>query len=478
MGFAIGLFPIDQPDYTLRFEADGHTVGVLNANGQLTGSTTTNDQTVTVKIGTDVAIPSITKDGEHDFYWAVVTESGIYPAFDFSQQNPTVEATQDLTLRACGKPTSVTLTFDANGGTVSGETSRTVEYGTRIMLPEASPNGWYTFGGWYTSSSGGTKVGDAGNLYTVTDSVTLYAHWEAVPTITVTFYNSAGSAQKSMTVPRGSPITLITTSKASTTTQTFSLKQWHTKSSTGRSVGRAGDSFTPDDSDYTNETLIRLYPEFEAKTRYYTVEFFAYNYVSRKWSYSGKATVEYNTNINAAEYAKCDLDTRYYDAFWSRSETSKTGAASLGGTICVTENMKLYEQYVAKSTHLTQFRLTSTSDVSGSYNITPAGVLKGRFTWHYEADPNTTGSTLALYITKLYSQIGNTVDKFEKTGARTVSNWTNGQPSHIVDPETPWPSRQTVKNGTAKCWWTCRKSTQTSEGINILVDVWFDSAVP
>ena len=47
---------------------------------------------------------------------------------------------------------------------------------TSITLPNSSKSG-YTFDGWYTQASGGTKVGNAGATYTPTSNVTLYAHW-------------------------------------------------------------------------------------------------------------------------------------------------------------------------------------------------------------------------------------------------------------------------------------------------------------
>ena len=67
---------------------------------------------------------------------------------------------------------SYVVTFNANGGT--GGTTRTVEYGKAIgALPTPTRSG-YTFAGWFTAASGGTKV-----LATtvVSGSVTYYAHW-------------------------------------------------------------------------------------------------------------------------------------------------------------------------------------------------------------------------------------------------------------------------------------------------------------
>lgn len=70
---------------------------------------------------------------------------------------------------------SYTITFDANGGSVS-PSSKTANYNTSITFPTPSRSG-YTFNGWYTASSGGSRVGGAGYNYTVTYSTTFYAQW-------------------------------------------------------------------------------------------------------------------------------------------------------------------------------------------------------------------------------------------------------------------------------------------------------------
>lgn len=69
---------------------------------------------------------------------------------------------------------NVTVTFDANGGTVS-QTSKTVAYGLRLgKLPEPVLDG-KTFAGWFTDRTGGKEVTSA---TTVTSAITLYARWD------------------------------------------------------------------------------------------------------------------------------------------------------------------------------------------------------------------------------------------------------------------------------------------------------------
>ncbi len=68
-----------------------------------------------------------------------------------------------------------TLTFDANGGTVS-ETSKTIYYGEAIgTMPTPTRTG-FTFGGWYTAKSGGTKI-TATTVSLFDTNTTVYAHW-------------------------------------------------------------------------------------------------------------------------------------------------------------------------------------------------------------------------------------------------------------------------------------------------------------
>ena len=69
--------------------------------------------------------------------------------------------------------TKFTVTFDANGGSVSPETMETDENGKLSELPTPTRDGC-TFDGWYDAKDGGSKV-PADKIYT--ESTTIYAHW-------------------------------------------------------------------------------------------------------------------------------------------------------------------------------------------------------------------------------------------------------------------------------------------------------------
>ena len=70
-----------------------------------------------------------------------------------------------------------TVSFDPNGGTVSTK-SKTVTYNSTYGTLPTPTRAGYTFDGWYTAKTGGTKITSTS---TVNNSVgsTLYAHWTA-----------------------------------------------------------------------------------------------------------------------------------------------------------------------------------------------------------------------------------------------------------------------------------------------------------
>ena len=71
-----------------------------------------------------------------------------------------------------------TLSYDANGGSVDPSSSQTYTAYTQITLPTpTAPSTNYVFKGWYTASTGGTRIGGAAETYTVTETITLYAQW-------------------------------------------------------------------------------------------------------------------------------------------------------------------------------------------------------------------------------------------------------------------------------------------------------------
>ena len=70
-------------------------------------------------------------------------------------------------------PTEFTITFNGNGGTPSVGSMRTTNQ-KLTSLPTATHSGRYSFDGWYTAASGGTKITTATVFY---ENTTVHAHW-------------------------------------------------------------------------------------------------------------------------------------------------------------------------------------------------------------------------------------------------------------------------------------------------------------
>ena len=80
----------------------------------------------------------------------------------------------NVTLYAKWNINSYVVTWNANGGSCN-KTSQSVNYGSQIgTLPTCTKSN-YTFQGWYTAASGGTKIS---TTTTVTKAVTYYAQWK------------------------------------------------------------------------------------------------------------------------------------------------------------------------------------------------------------------------------------------------------------------------------------------------------------
>ena len=159
------------PVYTVQFDANG-------------GSCDTASRSVTNN-STYGTLPEPARTGCTFEGWYTAATGGTKVTADSKYT-----AAADSTLYAHWTANIYTITFNANGGTCptkSGSVTYNSTYGT---LPEPARTG-YTFAGWYTAETGGTKV-TADSKYTTADDSTLYAHW-TVKTVKVTLHRSTSS---------------------------------------------------------------------------------------------------------------------------------------------------------------------------------------------------------------------------------------------------------------------------------------------
>lgn len=90
------------------------------------------------------------------------------------------------------EPTTYTITLNPNGGTVSSTTLTTNEDGTVDSLPTPARSG-YSFNGWYTASTSGTKISISTKFE---GNTTIYAQWTKT-----TSSSSSGYVSASSTIP-------------------------------------------------------------------------------------------------------------------------------------------------------------------------------------------------------------------------------------------------------------------------------------
>jgi uncharacterized repeat protein (TIGR02543 family) len=149
-----------------------------------------------------------------------------------------------------------TVTWNANGGSLTGSSTTSWTFGTALNFPSQPVHSGYTFTGWFVSPSGGSRVDSGSYFPNYTTNFTLYAQWSA-NSYTVTWNANGGSLTGSSTTSWtfGTPLTL----PAAPSRSNYSFTGWYTDSSNGTKVGDAEGSYTP-----TNTANFTLYAQWEA----------------------------------------------------------------------------------------------------------------------------------------------------------------------------------------------------------------------
>ncbi len=235
----ITLYAQWSPVYTVTYNANGGSVTPASASYQ----------------GTTLTLPTPTRDGYAFNGWYTAASGGTKIGIGGNTYTPTA----NITLYAQWKD-PVVVTYDAttNGGSC-GTTSQTY-LGTALTLPTPNDRTGYTFDGWYTAASGGTKIESP---YTPTANITLYAQWTHISyTITISkqnnatvtvdkttaYYNETVSVtvsfsqnnNKTLTVKDASNNTILSQSAAGTYTFTMPASNVTIEASS------SGTCFTPD----------------------------------------------------------------------------------------------------------------------------------------------------------------------------------------------------------------------------------------
>ena len=137
------------------------------------GNGTVSASHVKAVAGTEITLTATPNTGYHFKEWQVMSGGVTIKDDKFIMPSANVEVKAIFEKDAPPAPTEFIVTFDGNGGTPSVGSMTTTNQ-KLTSLPSASRSGSYSFDGWYTEKSGGTKITKDTVFHANT---TVYAHW-------------------------------------------------------------------------------------------------------------------------------------------------------------------------------------------------------------------------------------------------------------------------------------------------------------
>ena len=174
-GTASDPFKLQMPEYSV-------TLNVVNGSAMLPNKMITLGENATYEIIPNTGYKLVLSNN--------TCSNGTLEGNMFTITNVTANQSCTITLT----PESYTLTLDANGGSASTTTKTVTFDSTYGDLPTPIRPG-YTFNGWYTTISGGTKIESTTQVKTSSNH-TLYANW-TLNTYTVTLNVTNGTVEPS-----------------------------------------------------------------------------------------------------------------------------------------------------------------------------------------------------------------------------------------------------------------------------------------
>ena len=169
-------------DYTTQCATE--TAVSLDPNG---GTGPMGD--VTTKNGT-LTLPkcTFTREGYTFAGWATSANGEVAFADEEVVSNWDADITE---LFAKWTAKTITITWDANGGSVNPTSSTYTYNGATITLPIPTRIG-YSFNGWFTATTGGTQITEVGTTNKPIENVTYYAQWTTIE-YTITYQETKGA---------------------------------------------------------------------------------------------------------------------------------------------------------------------------------------------------------------------------------------------------------------------------------------------
>ena len=286
--------------------------------------------------------------------WFTAKEGGTQITADSS-----VTALVNQTLYARWTPNTFTLTYNANGGSVSPGT-KTLTFGdTYGTLPTPTRNN-YNFSGWYTAASGGTQVSASTKPSSATN-VTIYAQWTPKQ-FTLTYNANGGSSSvATKTLTFGDSYGTLPTPKR----DYYTFLGWYTAASGGTQVS-AGT--TPTSA--TNVTIYAQWKQNDVKGWVKSNEVpSGAQIIETKWSYTQR---NYKESKNTSESGWTQ-----YESYWVQSGSGSFNYASFPSGF---DTGNWYYQNWNRSAYSSYENTTAKRTVSTAW--------AGYIYWHWMYDTN------------------------------------------------------------------------------------------
>ena len=162
----------DDITLTPKFEAGKNTI-TLDVDGG-----TVDSETLTVYYGKEYTLPTPTKTGHKFLGWYDADDNKVTSGYWYGEIDTTLKAKWEVksyTLTLDDAIATLTVTWNYNYG--SNYTTDTLYSGSTLSYKTLTRTG-YIFMGWYTDAECTTKYGFTGQI---TEDLTLYAKWEAIP---------------------------------------------------------------------------------------------------------------------------------------------------------------------------------------------------------------------------------------------------------------------------------------------------------
>ena len=342
-------------DVTAVFELKSYTI-TWNANGG-----TVSPASVSKTHGSTLgALPTPTRAATAEYSY---TFAGWFTAASGGTQiSTTTTVTGNVTYYAHWTATkrSYTVTFNGNGGGTPSPSTITKKYNVALgTLPTCTRTG-YTLLGWYTASSGGTKIS---TTTVVTKDITYYAQW-SINSYTLTFNPNGGTVTlTSKDLEYNSAYgTLPTPTRASDAQYTYTFAGWYTAATEGTQVTAVTKMAAKDTT---------VYAHWTSNTRSYTVSYQTtygtLNKTSQSVAYNSKGSCTLTMPDNTAEFT-------YTFVGWY---TAANGGGTKVGSELTLETPAIkgtvtYYAYVTRSTK----SYTHTFNANGGGTVSPATITK------------------------------------------------------------------------------------------------------